>query len=258
MSNQDQVTLATLLIPFFIFVTSLIAYFLYKTGKQNLPIENYVKDAGEVIIDLKPFLIKKLQTNMKQLRMMPPLILFLMYVFIMFIIILGQGPEAFNDILNPKSLLFKFAIGIFGLMSIGAYLAHLRLKLPLNTLEKAIRLAENKNLFFKINSSEITVPVLALTNPALWQATDKNLFEISISLNDIKSLEVFSKAGKAPSQYLIKLEGENRYLGDGALLGHHMGFGIKREYLREHENKIHSLFKDHLKERFILRDQNKK
>ncbi len=233
----------------------MITFFLYKTRKQSLPSEYYIKNVEALSIDLKPVLTKRLNTNLIMIKVMPHVIVLLMYVFIMGMIVVGQGPEGIQEIRSPSSTLFKVALIVFALMATGAFLAHLKLKEPIATLKKALSLAQNKPLYFKINQNELTIPVIALTNPAFWRATDKNLFEIVLPLQDILSLEVYPKAGKAPSQYLVKVSGESQYLGNGALGGSHFGFGIKREYLAKDEKKILSFFQDNLGERFIIGDQ---
>ena len=254
MSKNDLNTLLMLLIPFFIFIIVLISFFLFKNRKRKLGNEYFLDTIENVSINMKSALEKRLNTNIFVIKIMPPLILLLMYCFIFGMIALGSGPEGFQDIMDPQSGLFKIALLVFILMSIGGFLAHLKVKGSISVLEKAIKLTENKPLYFKLNNVELTVPVMALTNPALWQATNKNMHEVTIPLIDIVSFEVYSQAGRSPSQYLIKLKGNFQFLGDGAFNGPQFGFGIKREYLLSDEQKILSFLKVHLGERFSVRD----
>jgi hypothetical protein len=140
-------------------------------------------------------------------------------------------------------------------MVVGGYLAFLKTEEPLKYLKKAIFLAEDKPLFLNLNPERITIPVLALVNPAFWQATEKNLFEVFLPLSEIKTIKIFPKMGRSPALYLLKMKGESEYLGKGSMLNVNFGIGIKRELLLDHEYKILSFFQDHLGDNLILRDQ---
>lgn len=255
MSERDTITLLTMLIPFFIFIISIIGYFLFKTRAQKLSRDYYVKDVKSININLKPSLKKILSTNFKLIQIAPFLILILIYVFVILMVTLGQGPEGFSELINPNSNLFKVALLVLFLMSIGGYLAFLKKEEPIKYLKKAIALADNKPLFLNLNSDGITIPVLALVNPAFWQATEKNMVEVYIPMKDIKTLEVFPQTGRSPAQYLLKLKGESEYLGKGSLMNINFGVGIRRKLVLEHEHKILSFFHDHLGDNLILRDQ---
>lgn len=255
MSERDTTTLLAMLIPFFVFIISMIGYFIYKTRAQKLSRDYYVKDVKSININLKPSLKKILSTNFLLIKILPSLILIIIYVFVILIITLGQGPDGFSELTTPSSSLFKVAVLAFFLMAIGAYLAFLKQEEPVKYLKKAVTLAEEKPLFLKLNSEGLTVPVLALVNPAFWQATEKNMYEVFFPISDIKTIEVYPKAGGSPAQYLLKMKGESEYLGKGSMMNINFGVGIRRELVLDHEHKILSYFHDHLGDNLILRDQ---
>ncbi|NOT79403.1 MAG: hypothetical protein HOP07_10460 [Bacteriovoracaceae bacterium] len=255
MSEGDTTTLLIILIPFFIFIISIIVYFLFKTRAQKLARDYYVKDVENLTVNLKPNLKKVLSTNFLLIKILPPLTLLLIYLFVILLITLGQGPDGFSELTTPSSNLFKVAVLAFFLMAIGAYLAFLKQEEPVKYLKKAITLAEEKPLFLKLNSEGLTVPVLALVNPAFWQATEKNMYEVFFPISDIKTIEVYPKAGSSPAQYLLKMKGESEYLGKGSMMNINFGVGIRRELVLDHEHKILSYFHDHLGDNLILRDQ---
>lgn len=255
MNERDATILIKLLVPFFVFIISMIGFFLYKTRAQKISNDFYVKDVESLNINLKPKLKKTLSTNFLFLKLLPSLIILLMYVFIIFMITLGQGPDGFVDLTTTNSNLFKVSILTFALMAVGAYLAFLKREEPLKYLKKAILLAEDKPLFLNLSSEGITIPVLALVNPAFWQATEKNLFEVFLPISEIKTIEIFPKMGRSPAQYLLKMKGENECLGKGSMMNINFGIGIKRELVLDHEYKILSFLRDHLGDNLILRDQ---
>ncbi len=258
MSDDDVSNLLKLLIPFFIIITAIIAFFLFKTRNQKLSSEFYVKGVKNLNINLRPNLNSIIDTNFTLLNFLPLLILFFSYLFVIAMVTIGQGPDGVQELFNPSTNLFKIAILTFILMTVGTYLGLSKSKTRTNYLKKAIFLSTNKPLYFKLSSDSLTVPVLALVNPAFWQATEKEMFEISIPIKDIKSVEVYPKMGNAPAQYLLKVAGDSLWIGKGALIDLDFGVGIKRELLHEHEGQILSFFQDHLGENLILRDDLRK
>lgn len=258
MTSQDINTLLSLLIPFFLVIFLIIGFFLFKTRKQKLPREQYSINTGPIDFNLTDRLAEKLSVNIKLLRLMPLIVLLFIDIFVIGMITIGQGPDGIQEITDPSSGLFKVSLMLICLSCIGAWLAHIRMRYTLDIREKSIELAKGKKLIFKISEEGITIPTIILVNPSFWRATEKNLHELFIPFADVDAVEVFAKAGNAPSQFLIKTMNASSSWGESALGegGPYFGVGFRRVFHTEEEKKILSFFQDKLGDKLIIRDNS--
>ena len=256
MSTNDYQTLLFLLVPFFIFIIVIISYFLFKSRAQKYNKSVVSRDCFELEIDITDKFSHVINQNIFLLKIMPFFVLLSIYFFVMFVTTLGSGPEGFVELFTVNSQRFQFSLAIFVLFFIGGALAHLKEKESILNLELAIQLAQGRRLFLKINKTNLTIPALALVNPAFWRAARLSKREITFKSEDILSVEVYPKVGNSPAQFLLKCQGENHPLGLGGGELIEFGIGIKREFFKEYEKNILDFFHTHLNEKLIIRDSN--
>ncbi len=258
MPEEDYTNLfIIIIIGFSILFISMFVYILRQDRKpKKMTNDFYLPNIKDFEIDLRPELTKILNTNLTLMKYLPSIFVFLMYICVMGMVVLGDGPEGFQALLQPSSTLFQISIIVFFLMAMAALVVTLATKEERDILGKALLLAKDKPLKFKLNQEQITMPVIALGDTAFRNATQKNLYEVSIPFHEIISFEVWPWTGnRAHAQYSIKPTGDSQYLGEAVLGLKEPRIGIRREYLTKHEQKILSFLKDRLGEKLIIIDK---
>ncbi len=257
MNSNDVDTLLKMLIPFFVFIILLFVYFFYKNRKRKNVDFKHVKSIDSISIDLTETLRSEYESKTKWIKIIPPIIIFFIYIFILGMMILGEGPGGLAAAFDPSTILFKINLFLLVLMSIGGLLGYLRTKDSINHMINAYQISLKTKLVFSIDHQMITVPTLMLCNPALWRASEKNMAHLSIPLEDINSLEVYAGSGQSPDQYKMLTKGETSQYGLGRLGNSdafNFGICVKRAYLKNHETQILKLLQTHLGEKLTIKD----
>jgi hypothetical protein len=257
MTSDDINTLLKLFIPFFVFIFCLFVFYFYKNRARKTYDLKHVQSIKSISIDLTMRLRDEYAHKTKWIKILPPLTLFFVYLFVMGMIVLGEGPGGFQMLFNKDTTLFKINLFVLFALFIGGVLAHFRLKHTMDHLLNAYKISRHSKLIFNIENDELIIPSLMLCNPAFWRASELNQTHIKIKLSEIESLEIYQAAGNSPSQYKIITKGASEIYGKGKIgESDFINFGIciKRDYLKLHESQIIKLFHERLGDKLIMRD----
>jgi hypothetical protein len=168
-------------------------------------------------INVTEDLMKDCENRIKALPYIPFFILPI-YLFVIFTMWLGNGDDAnFWQVMT-----FVIILMLLGVLLVVPYIIHDR-----NLLVSARKNAGNKELLFKVNDDEVTIPVLILGDPAFWIATEKRLSEIIVPLKHIESVE------QHKSYILVYLQGESTIWGRTRFSFYKPRLVIKKKYLKE-------------------------
>ncbi len=241
--------LLLIILPFLLFITGLIAYYIFSNRRRkNVQLSSFpLKE--EIIVDCSIDLKNEFALKKRIIKLAFSVVPLFVYFTVMSIVLVGEGPEALTILSDQNSPLFKVALILPFLMAAGSLMGYYSRKSSIDNFNKAIKLSQDKKLILKLNSDGITIPTLLLTDPAFWRATEKGLTEIVIPLNEIKTVEVWNGSGNSPDQFNIKTDGQSAEWGHSALGSIMLGIGVKRKPLRNSENEILTFLKSKLGER---------